>query len=115
MLIIESSLHGGVKFNLLSKYWDNPKFDCELVPVSSYPIDSLLPFIGDSYGVLQILTNGISRILGLKQNFYTKDTVCSELVWLWMKDSGYKVEHLDQNKVSPQDLHEVLRGSNENN
>lgn len=111
-IIIESSFIGGVKFSLLSHYM-KPTIKLELVEVKDHPIGVLLPFIGENYGVLQIITNGFCRLFGIKKNPLTKDTVCSELVYIWLKDAGYNVEGMEPNLVSPEEIYRMLKNGND--
>lgn len=108
-LIAEAAFHGGVKFNLLSRYKAS-HYDVELLAVPSYPIDCLLPYIGTNYGVKQIIGFLISDTLKLHQNVFTDDLVCSEFVYLWLINSplNSNFEQFDQNRVTPQNLYEIL-------
>lgn len=105
-LIIEASFHGGVKFNLLSKY-QTKDFNLQLIPITELDIACLLPLIGNNYGSLQILGNLIARVFKLKCNPFKKDQVCSELVYIALINNGFSelMKGLKPNLVTPQDLY----------
>lgn len=110
-IIIEASFHGGVKFNLLSRYQNPNHYDLELIPCRDLDIGCLLPYIGGNYGTFQILGNCISRLLGLKKNIITDDLVCSELVYIALVNNGYDqlLQNFEPNLVAPEDIYECLK------
>jgi len=107
-LIIESSFVGGVKFNLLSSYKDTNKYDLAIyrLPIEDDNVDILLPYIGKNYGYTQILGFLLAKLLKLKENPFTKNIICSEIVLLALLNSNLSVlfEQLDLNYTSPQDI-----------
>lgn len=108
-LIAEAAFHGGVKFNLLSRY-KTSHHDVELLPVPQHCIECLLPYIGSNYGTKQILGFVISDLFKLKRNVFTDDLVCSEFVYLWLINSQLAnyFTGLDQNRITPQDIYQIL-------
>ncbi len=113
-LIAESSMLGGVKFNLLSKYQDGTH-DIELFDISNdcspSDLDSILPLIGHMYGYTQAIGYLIAKVLHLKTNPFTDNVVCSELVYLFLFNTKLKalIKDLDPNEVTPEQLYERLK------
>lgn len=113
-LIAESSMVGGVKFNLLSKYQDD-NHEMELIDISNdcspCDLDSILPLIGHMYGYTQAIGYMIAKLLRLKTNPFTDSVVCSELVYLFLIDTKLKnvLNDLNPDEVTPEQLYERLK------
>lgn len=113
-LIAESSMTGGIKFNLLSKY-DNDKYNLDLIDLGEKcdqsDLEAVLPLIGHMYGYIQAFGYMIAKLFNLKTNPFQDQVVCSELVYLFLKNSKLSdlVKDLDPNKVTPQDLYTKLK------
>lgn len=109
-LIMEAAFHGGVKFNLLSKY-KKDNINLHIVPVSSYSINDLLPYIGANYGWKQIIGFVIAKCMGWNTNPISEDLVCSELVYLWLINHPEFKEQFSEytpNEITPQDIYKEL-------
>jgi len=113
-LIAESSMSGGVKLNLLSKYKNN-HYDLDFIDIShacdQADLDHILPLIGHKYGYFQALGYFIAKVLRLNTNPFTDDIICSELVYLFLIETDLKelIEDLKSNEVVPEDLYERLK------
>lgn len=113
-LIAESSMTGGIKFNLLSKY-DKLKYNLELIDLGDKchqsDLEAILPLIGHMYGYIQAIGYLVAKILNLKTNPFHDDVVCSELVYQFLLHTSLKplIENLDPNSVTPEQLYERLK------
>jgi hypothetical protein len=115
-LILESSVVGGVKFNVLSYYTKNDTVEYEIydVPGTAFETYSVMDMYGDSYGYLQAGGYLIAKLLKLKKNPFTQGIWCSELVLHWLLDSPLKASfiHLPHNKVTPEDIYQIVKKNN---
>lgn len=115
-LIIESSIHGGVKFNVLSYYTKNSTVDYEIydVPGTGFEMYSVMDIYGENYGYLQAGGYLLAKLFKLKKNPFTAGIWCSELVLHWLLDSPLKSSfiHLQPNKVTPEDIYEIVQNNN---
>lgn len=113
-IIAEASFHGGVKFNLLSKYEDPDTYNMETYDLGDITTESstnmLMSKIGDNYGYAEIIGNLIARTFRMQKNPFTDDEVCSEYVLLVLRESkiGSQFMDLDPNKVSPGELRDRI-------
>jgi hypothetical protein len=112
-LILESTAYGGVKFNLLSYYTDNPKYKVSLISIPDLDADltSIKQHMGSFWGFLQSIGYILARLLKLKKNPLHDGIWCSELILLVFLNSNYKeyFQHLDLQKTTPGDLYKVLK------
>lgn len=113
-IIAEASFHGGVKFNLLSRYQDANTYNMETYDLGDIKTDSstnmIMSKIGDNYGYAEIVGNLVARVFRMKKNPFTDDEVCSEYVLLVLRESklGSEFMDLDPNKVSPGELRDRI-------
>jgi hypothetical protein len=106
-LCFESSMTGGVKLSLWSRYATTKKSVFDIEGITS--IKPLYQYLGKNYGYLQILGYPIAKLFGLKHNPIKKDYVCSEIVLRFLLSNGYKeFECLDPNSATPQDVYDIL-------
>lgn len=110
-LCFESTMVGGVKLSLWSKYKDYIK---EVYSISRpSTIKPLYQYLGKNYGYLQILGYPIAKLFKLKSNPIKKDYVCSEIVLRFLLENDYKeFETLDTNTAAPEDLYKIIKSSN---
>lgn len=115
-LTAEACFHGGVKFDLFSKYTKDSNVECEVYELLNVkPEDikaALKPFIGVHYGIGQIVGFLIAKLFRLKRNPITKGVVCSEFVLIGLREAFYNdFKHLDADTVKPEDIYLLVKNS----
>lgn len=111
-LIIESTYHGGVRYDLLSKYIKTNKFDLEFIEIdASCNIEPIKPYLWTDYGKLQILSQAWSRFWKLGYTPIKNNTVCSEIVLRCLQgtERSKDFSDLDPDYVSPEDIYRRLK------
>jgi len=110
-LIIEESMLGGVKVNVLSEYQTGHKLELyEIKSISLPDQTSLQQYLGEPYGYLDMLGMAIAKIFRLKHNPINKDMVCSQLVlkFLMATPLSNEFKSIDYSRATPEDLYEVI-------
>lgn len=111
-IIVEASGRHGVILNLMSKFQHRP-MEIFKDKQDIWDINSIKPYLGDSYGYLQIFGIALVKIFKLKKNPFDSGEVCSELVLNWLLASPYKSQFsgLNKNLASPEDLYQIIKQS----
>lgn len=107
-LIFEASFKGGVKLNFLSNKELGPLFEIRGTPT----LEPFYRYFGKNYGYLQILGFVVAKVFGLKKNPIKGDVVCSEVVFRFLTENGFKeFDHLDPNSATPEDIFQIVSTS----
>jgi len=114
-IILESTVFGGVRIDLLEKYQRGHHeieiFECLYEEDSA--LETLEPYLGKPYGIFQIVGFVLAKLLKLKKNPFTDGLVCSELVGIWLKSSKHadlKEAFIEfgNNEITPKHIYDTV-------